>query len=496
MKFVPRPFVRFTEDEILGEIRRVVAANGNDVPPPSVFKGLSKVKLATVKSRFGGYEEAIARAGYPYVLKRIRYGKTYTRERVESDLRTVLAFTKGYEFSYGDYRKFGGLYSDKTVRSLMNSSGWEEVMRSIGARERLDVVQTTPYSARRAKLRDLSNNDLLDEIGKVWKSEGGRPKYREFSQKSTLGIRVFERRFGTWTKAIEAFCRRESAALQGRPGTNATEEILLAELRAVRRKRPNDLLTYDFYKLNGGSYSIGTFQAHFGSWTAAVGKVEAASGRDRKYSTDQLFDELQRVWEELGRQPTHQEMREKSSIYPDAYGSVFGSWAKALLAFCGDRNAEPDPMGQAEAEGDRAPCPEEPGNTTPDQESATDTEIKLSGVIPAPPAEVGENLILRKTPRRPSKRLRFLVLMRDGFQCRICGRSKEMDKVRIEVDHILAYTRGGETTLENLWTLCLDCNQGKSDLAIALDLFQSGESDRSAGLPSAVTADPPNSATH
>ena len=58
--------------------------------------------------------------------------------------------------------------------------------------------------------------------------------------------------------------------------------------------------------------------------------------------------------------------------------------------------------------------------------------------------------------------LRFLILRRDGYQCQICGRTAQ-DGVRLEVDHRTARSRHGSNNPDNLWTLCFDCNRGKSD---------------------------------
>jgi 5-methylcytosine-specific restriction endonuclease McrA len=70
----------------------------------------------------------------------------------------------------------------------------------------------------------------------------------------------------------------------------------------------------------------------------------------------------------------------------------------------------------------------------------------------------------KRTLRKPSIRLRFRFLRRDNFTCRACGRSpaKEIG-VTLEADHVLAWSRGGETTFENLQTLCERCNSGKSN---------------------------------
>ena len=62
-------------------------------------------------------------------------------------------------------------------------------------------------------------------------------------------------------------------------------------------------------------------------------------------------------------------------------------------------------------------------------------------------------------------RLRFLTLRRDGFRCKACGRSPANEPgVELEVDHVVAWSEGGETVLENLQSLCQRCNGGKSNL--------------------------------
>lgn len=58
--------------------------------------------------------------------------------------------------------------------------------------------------------------------------------------------------------------------------------------------------------------------------------------------------------------------------------------------------------------------------------------------------------------------IRFEVLKRDNYRCQICGRTAQDDNVKLQVDHKLAKSKGGTDTLDNLWTLCFDCNIGKS----------------------------------
>lgn len=68
-----------------------------------------------------------------------------------------------------------------------------------------------------------------------------------------------------------------------------------------------------------------------------------------------------------------------------------------------------------------------------------------------------------RTKRDPSLSLRFLVLKRDCFRCAACGRSPATHAgLILEIDHVIAWSRGGETIADNLQSVCFDCNRGKS----------------------------------
>ena len=67
----------------------------------------------------------------------------------------------------------------------------------------------------------------------------------------------------------------------------------------------------------------------------------------------------------------------------------------------------------------------------------------------------------RGRSRTMPKRLRFEILRRDGFACCYCGRHAR--EVKLHVDHVVPWSKGGATTPENLRTACQDCNLGKSD---------------------------------
>lgn len=67
--------------------------------------------------------------------------------------------------------------------------------------------------------------------------------------------------------------------------------------------------------------------------------------------------------------------------------------------------------------------------------------------------------------RKPiSKRLRFEIFKRDGFQCQYCGATPP--GALLHCDHIEPVSRGGTNDTDNLITACQSCNLGKSDIPL------------------------------
>lgn len=69
-----------------------------------------------------------------------------------------------------------------------------------------------------------------------------------------------------------------------------------------------------------------------------------------------------------------------------------------------------------------------------------------------------KDLILLIPPNRPRipLPLRQTVHVRDGWACLHCGA-----RDGLQLDHVYPYSLGGETTLDNLQTLCGPCNRAK-----------------------------------
>ena len=70
------------------------------------------------------------------------------------------------------------------------------------------------------------------------------------------------------------------------------------------------------------------------------------------------------------------------------------------------------------------------------------------------------------------RKLRHEVFKRDGYRCRECGASKE--ETSLEIDHIVPVAKGGTNDIDNLQTLCRECNRMKHT-----DEWVGGETDSS-----------------
>jgi hypothetical protein len=86
--------------------------------------------------------------------------------------------------------------------------------------------------------------------------------------------------------------------------------------------------------------------------------------------------------------------------------------------------------------------------------------IQVLGSFPGSDENFENCFIVRRGSISP--KVRYNVFKRDSFRCQICGRL-QADGVTLHIDHRTSIAHGGEDEVDNLQTLCSDCNLGKSD---------------------------------
>lgn len=206
-----------------------------------------------------------------------------------------------------------------------------------------------------------------------------------------------------------------------------TNDELIEDLKKVAKE--HNLSSLSMHEYNSyGSFDNSTIIRRFGTWNQAL-ELAGLGYRNRFHTEIELFNNLEKVWIAKGKQPTRRDMDNKaySTISSGAYLRRYRKWSTALQSFIDYINQDVNDIGSFEA-------------TNESRKHKTSREINL--------------------------KLRFKVLQRDNFKCCICGASPAKDAaVVLHIDHIIPWSKGGETVIDNLQTLCSSCNWGKGDSA-------------------------------
>ncbi len=212
---------------------------------------------------------------------------------------------------------------------------------------------------------------------------------------------------------------------------NIPIDKLLDDLRNVANLINQETVTSTVYAQKG-KFGVTTILRRFVSWNKAL---EAAGLKViflQNIEDELLFENLANVWQHMGRQPVGKDLDKTGgcSKYSLAtYEKRFGSWNKSLKAFIAYIN-----------------------------DSSEQKDLIIEDKNNERKSKLG------RTSRKINWRLRATVLIRDNCICRICGASPAKDSsVVLHADHIKPWSKGGQTKLENLQTLCAVCNIGKSN---------------------------------
>lgn len=290
--------------------------------------------------------------------------------------------------------------------------------------------------------RNSSDQDLLNDLvgvaQKLNKEYLTREEYDEHGRYSEGTLR---KRFGGWLNALKKAGLPTRMDPYNKGGQYFSDEELIAELRRIAALPDMKIISKTiFNECKKIPITSSLIESRFGSWTQALRKANIdIAPLQRRYSDEDLFENLLNVWTYYGRQPTVTEIsRSPSKITPNTYSNRFGNWRKSLEAFV-------ERMNQGERE---------------DEKRSHDNGLEPIFIKD----ELKKQSIATEDRHNIGLGLRYKVLSRDKFKCVRCGSSPATDLTcRLHIDHIVPFSKGGKTVLENLQTLCEKCNLGKGN---------------------------------
>ena len=298
--------------------------------------------------------------------------------------------------------------------------------------------------------RDIPNEELLEDLLRVANLlKSNRLSRSEYKQYGKFGTSTISRRFGGWNNAIKEIGLSISAVGQQKHECLEKEEDFFVDMKFVAERLGMECVTTGDY-LKYGKYDRSAMLHKYGSWDvllklAGLKSTPFRLGKNKEITDEDLFQDIERVWMKLGRQPTITDVKNGEFKFgQNTFVRRFGGWRGTLEAFIKYINSEEDDS------------PEENDLSMPLEEINSGIEKKNL----QSPKHTSHN-----TRRDINLRLRFKVMQRDNFKCCMCGRSPATTPgLELHIDHIKPWSKGGETVMENLQTLCQDCNLGKSDL--------------------------------
>ena len=298
--------------------------------------------------------------------------------------------------------------------------------------------------------RNISDEEFLEDlrrVAQIMESEG--LTMTDYSLHGKYHPSTIAKRFGGWRTAIKLAGLSLNKAWSKHDFCEKEEDFLQDMERVADFFGKDHITTGDY--LQYGKYDRGAMLRKYGSWDvllklAGLKPTPFRLGKNKGISDEELFQDIERVWMKLGRQPTITDVKNGEFRFgQNTFARRFGGWRGTLEAFVKYINSEEDVSSE---ENDIIAMPLEEINSGAEKKNLHS------------PKHTSHN-----TRRDINLRLRFKVMQRDNFKCCMCGRSPATTPgLELHIDHIKPWSKGGETVMENLQTLCQDCNLGKSDL--------------------------------
>ena len=197
MEFVLNEYHRNTSDEeLIADVKRVASLLKKESLSCKDYTEHGRYSYNTVKNRFGSWNEVLRRAGLSVENGRLKYHDYCENDDVLfRDMRRVAELLGRNYITGTEYDKYGKYNRGERGKKY---GGWNGTLIAAG-------LEQTPF--RTGPKRTYSNEELFEEMERVWIKLGHQPSadYFRSKGKTRISCKSYVNRFGSWRKALEAF---------------------------------------------------------------------------------------------------------------------------------------------------------------------------------------------------------------------------------------------------------------------------------------------------
>lgn len=219
MRFELRQLENFGDESLLAELRRVAAENPTGRLTRDAFDRHSKAASVTIVRRFGGWQAALERAGL---------GQRYSGRVVSSRMRNQEHRGALVAEIIAEVQRVARLAGDRGLTRAFfdqNASFHSTVLTrrfgSWGAGLRRAGIEVVAHGRRH---RD---EDYYENLLTVWTHYGRQPVHREMDNPpSRITAGAYDKKFGSWRRALAAFVDRINAASDEAPVSNGNAQAV------------------------------------------------------------------------------------------------------------------------------------------------------------------------------------------------------------------------------------------------------------------------------
>jgi len=375
-----------------------------------------------------------------------------------AEIRRVAALEPGVRLTVDRFNAVARIKST-AVRERFGS--WTEATRRAGLTDALPAYNDEAILSDIQRVSALSNNDSFT--------------LASYSKQGHYSDSTIKRRFGGWREALgkaglgdRYIGPQITDRMRKQAGREMSNNEILEQIRDVAARLCSAHLSGSDVEANS-QITQSQMYRRFGSVSAALRKAGVEQvPHGRRYSENEVFENLLTVWTHYGRSPTALEMdRSPSSVGKNAYITRYGGWRNALKAFVERVNSEVDGNTTFNSD-DELPPEASPARPTPSGIAAVSgmrsPQLASTSAVRSRAAKLTTDKIQPEDRRDLSIGLRFKVLQRDRFKCVLCGDhpARNTDCI-LHVDHVIPWSKGGKTREDNLRTLCATCNVGRGN---------------------------------